>query len=273
MLVIHSMKNTTFPHNLLSVRKVFWRKIWYVKRCNFRSEWLFYFIFLRFYLFIFREGKEGRKRGRQTSMCGCLSSTPYWGPGRQPRHVPWLGIEPATVWFTSWYSIYWAPPARARSEFLIQSDGNQCYTPVFKFQVYFTSSLFHSCVNNNFPSFAIQHLYPSVGLDLGVLMLIHFLVTWTSPLKSSRAQVANTRPAGWIWPSTLFYPAAAPSSSPLVKEELHLHSPKIPSGPLKATSRLMWPRWRWVWHPCPKGLALAGVAQWTEHRPVKGAFR
>ena len=28
----------------------------------------------RFYLFIFREGKGGRKRVRETSMCGCLSS-------------------------------------------------------------------------------------------------------------------------------------------------------------------------------------------------------
>ena len=24
---------------------------------------------------------------------------PYWGPGLQPRHVPWLGIELATLWF------------------------------------------------------------------------------------------------------------------------------------------------------------------------------
>ena len=30
-------------------------------------------------------------------MCGCLSSAPYWGPGRQPRHVPSLGVEPATL--------------------------------------------------------------------------------------------------------------------------------------------------------------------------------
>ena len=44
------------------------------------------FFFLRFYLFIFREkGGEGE---RETSMCGCLSCTPYWGPGPQPRHVP-----------------------------------------------------------------------------------------------------------------------------------------------------------------------------------------
>ena len=39
-------------------------------------------------------GREG-KRGRETSMCGCLSCAPYRGPGPQPRHVPCLGIEPA----------------------------------------------------------------------------------------------------------------------------------------------------------------------------------
>ena len=55
----------------------------------------FFFFFKRFYLFIFR----GRNRGRETSMCGCLSCAPHWGPGPQPRHVPWLGIEPVTLWF------------------------------------------------------------------------------------------------------------------------------------------------------------------------------
>ena len=49
---------------------------------------LFPIFFFRFYVFIFREGKRGRKRRRETSMCGCLSHTPYWGPGPQPRHVP-----------------------------------------------------------------------------------------------------------------------------------------------------------------------------------------
>ena len=33
----------------------------------------------RFYLFIFREGKGERKRGRETSMCGCFSRTPPLG--------------------------------------------------------------------------------------------------------------------------------------------------------------------------------------------------
>ena len=42
-------------------------------------------------------------------------------------------------------------------------------------------------------------------------------------------------------PAPCFYPVAAPSSLPLVKEQLHLHSPRITFGPLKAALRLMWP--------------------------------
>ena len=40
-------------------------------------------------------------RGRETSVCGCLSCGPHWGPGLQPRHVPLLGTEPATLWFAA----------------------------------------------------------------------------------------------------------------------------------------------------------------------------
>ena len=43
-------------------------------------------------------------------MWGCLLHTPYWGPGPPPRHVPWLGIEPVTLW--GWHSIHWATLAR-----------------------------------------------------------------------------------------------------------------------------------------------------------------
>ena len=45
---------------------------------------LFIFYFLEF---IYFRG-EGRERGRETSMYGCLSCAPYWAPGPQPRHVP-----------------------------------------------------------------------------------------------------------------------------------------------------------------------------------------
>ena len=34
-------------------------------------------------------------------MCGYLSCVPHWGPGPQPGHVPWLGIELATLWFAA----------------------------------------------------------------------------------------------------------------------------------------------------------------------------
>ena len=66
--------------------------------------------FLRFYLFL--ERGEGRKRGRETSVYDCLLHTPYWRLGPQPRHVPWLGVEAATLWFTGWHSTHWATPAR-----------------------------------------------------------------------------------------------------------------------------------------------------------------
>ena len=46
-------------------------------------------------------------------MCGCFLHALYWGPGPQPRRVPWLGIEPVILWFTGLCSIHWATPARA----------------------------------------------------------------------------------------------------------------------------------------------------------------
>ena len=46
-------------------------------------------------------------------MCCCLLRTPHWGPGLQPRHRPWPGIEPVIPWFTGQHSIQWTTPARA----------------------------------------------------------------------------------------------------------------------------------------------------------------
>ena len=58
-------------------------------------------LFLILFIYFQREGKEQRKRGRETSVCGCLSCGLHWGPGLQLRHVPWLGIKPAIPWFTA----------------------------------------------------------------------------------------------------------------------------------------------------------------------------
>ena len=61
---------------------------------------------------------EGKKKERETSI-SCLLHTPDLGPGPQPRHVPRMGIEPVTFWFTGWHSIYWAIPARVKRILLI----------------------------------------------------------------------------------------------------------------------------------------------------------
>ena len=53
-------------------------------------------------------------------MCGCLSHILYWEPGLQPRHVPWLGIELATLWFPGPHAIHRATPARARIKIILK---------------------------------------------------------------------------------------------------------------------------------------------------------
>ena len=68
--------------------------------------WLY---FLRFYLFTFRE--RGRKGEKHQCVVACHTH-PYWGPGLQPRHVPWLGIEPGTLSFEGQQSIQWATPPK-----------------------------------------------------------------------------------------------------------------------------------------------------------------
>ena len=46
------------------------------------------FLKKKIYLFVFRERVREGERGRETSMCGCLSRAPNWGPGLQPRQCP-----------------------------------------------------------------------------------------------------------------------------------------------------------------------------------------
>ena len=61
-----------------------------------------------------RERGEGREKERERNINVWLPLTHSHGvPGLQPRHVTWLGIEPATLWFTDQHWIHWATPARA----------------------------------------------------------------------------------------------------------------------------------------------------------------
>ena len=48
--------------------------------------------FFKDFIYFQREGKGGRKKGRET-LVSCLLHTPSWGPGPQSRRMPWLGIE------------------------------------------------------------------------------------------------------------------------------------------------------------------------------------
>ena len=76
--------------------------------------WLFYISFIYFFKTSFLDRGQGREKERKRNrMCGCLSRVPYWEPGLQPRHVPWLGIKLASLWFAGQCSIHWATPARA----------------------------------------------------------------------------------------------------------------------------------------------------------------
>ena len=78
-------------------------------------------------------------------MCGYFWHIPNWGPGPQPRHVPWLGIELAPLWFAGQHPSYttcthWATPARVKVYIFCTSKGSwQIYVSgKFCGQSYFT---------------------------------------------------------------------------------------------------------------------------------------
>ena len=74
-------------------------------------------MFLKDFIYLFLERGEEREK-EERNICGYLSCAPNWGSGLQPRHVPWLGIKPATLWLAGPCSIHWATPARAQICFL-----------------------------------------------------------------------------------------------------------------------------------------------------------
>ena len=74
--------------------------------------------FLRFLFIYFKQRKRDGEREEEKYKCVVASRTsPYGRPGLQPSHVPWLGIELATLWFAGRYSIHWATLARAKAVF------------------------------------------------------------------------------------------------------------------------------------------------------------
>ena len=84
--------------------------------------WGLYYLFFKDFIYLFVERREGREKERERNtdtwethrlVAAHMPST--GAPGTQSRHVPWLGFESATFWFTVQCSISWAPPARVIS--------------------------------------------------------------------------------------------------------------------------------------------------------------
>ena len=73
-------------------------------------------------------------------VCSSCRNSFLLGTGPQPRHVPWLGIELATLWLVGRNSIHWATPARVRNSFLktLIKDYNR------KFWLYFQKKMIKS---------------------------------------------------------------------------------------------------------------------------------
>ena len=82
----------------------------------------FSFIFIFLFIYFFEERRGGREKEweGEKHRCGVASFTPpVWGPGLQPRQVPWLGIKLVTFHFAGRHSVHWATPARAIFIFLM----------------------------------------------------------------------------------------------------------------------------------------------------------
>ena len=72
------------------------------------------------FIYLFLERGEEKKKERERNINVWLPlARPHWGPSLQPRHVPWLGVQPVTLWLAGQCSIHWATPARARLTFVI----------------------------------------------------------------------------------------------------------------------------------------------------------
>ena len=69
-----------------------------IGRLEFNKTTSNYCFFKDFIYLFFREGKGGKKKGRETSMCGCLLCAPPTGDqAGNPDVCPRLGIELVTL--------------------------------------------------------------------------------------------------------------------------------------------------------------------------------
>ena len=90
----------------------------HVDNLYFLNETLIHFFWKILFTYFQREGKGGRKRGRETSMCKrsidqLPLACPQPEPGLQPRHVPWPRIKSATFPFVGWHPTHRALPVGA----------------------------------------------------------------------------------------------------------------------------------------------------------------
>ena len=113
-----------------------------------------------------REGEREWEKQQDTSIC-CFSQAPHWGLGPQPRHVPWLGIELATLWFT----------ACIQSTELHQPGRLNCFKQsTLMFNIKFLEEvgfIFHSCNENSqhCPSIKIHCFFKTMTQLLSVYSL------------------------------------------------------------------------------------------------------
>ena len=57
-------------------------------------------VFKILFIYFRQRGREGKEKEGNINVWLPLTHL-YWGPGLKPRHVPWLGMEPATLWFAA----------------------------------------------------------------------------------------------------------------------------------------------------------------------------
>ena len=131
-------------------------------------------------------------------MRGCLSCAPYWGPGLQPRHVPWLGMEPETFWFAGRHTIHWATPGGAKYAVHITNKVKVFNT--FKSQLYLFFCELSMFCDHCFPPLAcvliLSYFFPMQKFLIFMELNLSMFLSWfwilgdskkASPLQNSKA--------------------------------------------------------------------------------------